>query len=98
MYTGILNRAKADNAWITRAIDIVDWFRMRRRVRLDYSKTKEHLSITVAGLEPARSLPPLRLRVHVDPEQVRHIDAEYVCGDGYVDIRCDRERVNVVLA
>jgi hypothetical protein len=98
VYTGIINRAKADNAWITRAIDIVDWFRMRRCVRLDYSKTKDQLSITVAGLEPARSLPPLRLRIHVDPEQVRHIDAEYVCGDGYVDIRCDREQVNVVLA
>ncbi|NMC88039.1 MAG: hypothetical protein GYA64_00080, partial [Methanomicrobiales archaeon] len=40
VYTGIINRAKADNAWITRAIDVVDWFRMRRCVRLDYSKTK----------------------------------------------------------
>jgi hypothetical protein len=98
VYTGILNRAKSDNAWITRAIDIVDWFRMRRRVQLGYSRSKDRLSITVAGLEPVRSLPPLRLRVHVDPEQVRHIDAEYVCGDGFVDIRCDRERVSVVLA
>jgi hypothetical protein len=98
VYTSIIKRAKSDNAWITRAIDIVDWFRMRRRVRLAYSRSGDLLRIKVVGLEPARSLPPLRLRVHVDPEQVRHIDAEYVCGDGYVDIRCDRERVNVVLA
>ncbi|MCK8519394.1 polysaccharide deacetylase family protein [Methanoculleus sp. 7T] len=98
VYTSIINRAKSDNAWITRAIDIVDWFRMRRGVRLDYSKTKDRLRITVAGLETARSLPPLRLRVHIDPAQVRYIDAEYVCGDGYVDIRCDREHVDVVLA
>jgi hypothetical protein len=39
----------------------------------------------------------LRLRVHVDPEQVRHIDGEYVCGNGFVDIKCDREQVGVVL-
>ena len=97
MYTTIINRAKSDNAWITRAIDIVDWFRMRRNVRLEYSKTEDGFKITVAGLEPARSLPPLRVRVHVDPEKVRHIDAEYICGDGYVDIRCEKERVDVVL-
>ena len=98
VYTGIITRAKSDNAWITRAIDIVDWFRMRRNVRLSYLKTEDGLTITVAGLELARSLPPLRVRVHVDPEQVRHIDAEYVCGDGYVDIRCDKEQVSVVWA
>ena len=96
VYTGILNRAKSDNAWITRAIDIVDWFRTRRRVQLGYSRSKDRLSITVAGLEPVRSLPPLRLRVHVDPERVRYIDGEYICGDEYVDIRCDREQVSVV--
>lgn len=98
VYTSIINRATADGAWITRAIDIVDWFRMRRNARLDYSKTEDGFKITVAGLEPAKSLPPLRIRVHVDPERVRHIDAQYVSGDGYVDIRCDKEQVNVVLA
>lgn len=96
VYTGIINRAKSDNAWITRAIDIVDWFRMRRNVKLEYSKTKDGFKITVGGLELARSLPPLRIRVHIDPERVRHVDAEYICGEGYVDIRCDRERVSVV--
>ena len=95
MYTGIINRAKSDNAWITRAIDIVDWFRMRRNAKLEYSKTKDGFKITVGGLELARSLPPLRIRVHIDPERVRHVDAEYICGEGYVDIRCDRERVSV---
>ncbi|KAF5084125.1 hypothetical protein DSECCO2_82440 [anaerobic digester metagenome] len=98
VYTNIINRAMADGAWVTRAIDIVDWFRMRRNARLDYSKTENGFKITIAGLERARSLPPLRVRVHVDPERVRHIDAKYVCGDGYVDIRFDREQVNVVLS
>jgi hypothetical protein len=96
VYTDIINRAKSDNAWITRAVDIVDWFRMRRNAKLEYSKTKDGFKITVAGLEPARSLPPLRIRVHIDPERVRHIDANYICGEGYVDIRCDKERVSVV--
>ena len=98
VYTSIISRAKSDNAWITRAIDIVDWFRMRRNVRLSYLKTEDGLRITVTGLESIRSLPPLRVRVHVDPERVQHIDAEYICGDGYVDIRSEREQVNVVWA
>jgi len=98
LYSSIIARAKDDGAWITRAIDIVDWFRMRRNVRLHYTKSEDGFKVSVVGPENARSLPPLRLRLHVDPGKVRYIDAEYICGDGCVDIRCDNnQQVNVIL-
>lgn len=97
VYTDIICRAKADNAWFARAIDIVNWFRMRREVQIGSTTTDTQITITITGIDLNRTFPPLRVRVHIDPDRVQYIDAPYVCGDGFVDIKCDREQITVVM-
>jgi hypothetical protein len=39
----------------------------------------------------------MRLRIHVEPERIKEIGGKCIEGDGYVDVMCDRERIEVVL-
>ncbi|MGC9435720.1 MAG: polysaccharide deacetylase family protein [Methanomicrobiales archaeon] len=98
LYQHVVKKSTHDNAWITRAIDIVDWFRMRRNASLTYIKKENQLDIHVSGLENKTNLPNLRVRIHIDPARVRHVDGEYLVGDDAIDIKCDREHITVVIA
>ncbi|MFZ2071477.1 MAG: hypothetical protein WAV32_07790 [Halobacteriota archaeon] len=86
-----------EGAWVTRAVDVVDWFKIRRNVRLSYIKEGNKLKIWLKGLELRENIPEMRLRIHVEPERIKVVEGEYVAGEGYVDVRCDREKEEVVL-
>jgi hypothetical protein len=95
----LVDKGLKEGAWVTRAVDIVDWFKMRRNVRISYIKGGNKLKIWLKGLEMREGIPEMRLRIHVEPERikVKEISGKYVAGDGYVDVMCDREKIEVVL-
>jgi len=73
------------------------FFKMRRDVRLSYIKEGNELDIWIKGLEFRENIPEMRLRIHLEPERIKEINGEYATGEGYVDVRCDRERIEVML-
>jgi hypothetical protein len=70
---------------------------MRRKVRISYIREGNKLEIWMKGLEFRENIPKIRMRVHIEPERIKEINGEYVTGDGYVDVRCDRKRIEVML-
>ncbi|HOO54320.1 MAG TPA: hypothetical protein PLX30_08785 [Methanothrix sp.] len=98
LYRYLVKNALEDGAWVTKAVDIVDWFRIRRDVQLNYSKKGKKIDIRVGGLDVTEDcrLPRMRLRVHIDPESVVYVSEEYLAGDGFLDVKCDRELINIV--
>ena len=96
-YRYLVEKGLREGAWVTRAVDVVDWFKMRRNVRLSYIREGNKLKIWIKGLEFRENIPEMRLRIHVEPERIKEINGECVTGEGYVDVRCDREWIEVVL-
>ena len=96
MYETLVRHAQADGAWVTTAGRVVKWFKTRRGTGIGYSKNKNILSVTCRNLDFSQN-PPQRVRVHVDPARVSHIDNEYRIGEGYVDILCNKQEITVTL-
>ena len=96
-YRYLVEKSLKEEAWVTRAADVVDWFKVRRAVKLEYLRDGKKLEILLKGLEFREDIPKMRLRIHVDYESIKEIEGEYLTGDGYVDVRCDRGRIGVVL-
>ena len=87
-----------DRAWITKACDIVSWFRKRREIKLNYFKINDQVMISIEGLEEPDFLPPFTLRVHLDPDNVRHINCSYIAGDHYIDVKCEKnDSITIIL-
>lgn len=97
LYRYLVEKGLKDGAWVTRAGDVVDWFKMRRDVRLSCIRKGDELEILLKGLGFREDIPKMRLRIHVDYESIKEIEGKYLVGDGYVDVKCDRGRVGVVL-
>jgi hypothetical protein len=96
LYSSLVSRAKEDGAWVTKAIDIVSWFRARRETKIECSVNQKLVTITIRDYD--FDLNPLqKVRVHIEPSSVSHIDGEYIPGDHYVDIRCDHPLITLVL-
>lgn len=96
-YRYLVEKALKEGAWVTRAINIVDWFKIRRNVKLSHIREGDKLKIRLKGLEFRENIPEMRLRIHVKPEGIKEMKGKYVEGDGYVDVRCDRGKVEVML-
>jgi hypothetical protein len=84
-------------AWVTRAIDAVEWFKIRREVRLTCVREENIVTIRVGGLRFDADIPLLMLRLHVPGDVVERVNAEFVKYANHVDIRCDQEQITVVL-
>jgi hypothetical protein len=97
LYRYLVEKGLKEGAWVTRAVDVVDWFKMRRNVKFSYIKERNKLEIWVKGSGMREGIPEMKLRIHVEPERIKEVNGEYVAGEGYVDVRCDRERIEVVL-
>ena len=95
-YRYLVEKGLKEVAWVTRAMDIVDWFKMRRNVKPECLRNGNKLEIWLKGLEFRENIPKMKLRIHIEPERIKGVDREYVAGDGYVDVRCDRERIEVM--
>ena len=96
-YRFLVDRGLEECAWVTRPVDIVDWFKVRRAVEIEYSRDGKKLEILLKGLEFREDVPKIRLRVHVDYKRIKEMKGDYLVGDGYIDVRCDREKIEVIL-
>jgi len=95
IYADIVKRALADSAWVTTAGNVVAWFEERRKTRIEYVRNNKVLTIRV--LSDVRSGIPARVRLHINPASVSSVDGEHVRGNSFIDIRCDRPEITVVL-
>jgi hypothetical protein len=96
-YERLVRMGTDDGAWVTRAGDIVEWFRIRREAGFEYRKEGSQVTITMKNLRMNSKCPCMRIRVHCDPSQIAGVDGEYLPGPGYIDIKCDREEFTVRL-
>ena len=97
MYSSLVKRAKDDGAWVTTAKDVVNWFRSRRDMQIRSFVDGKKITIHIQPQLHMNEIPFMKVRVHIDPSLISHIDAEYKTGDQYVDIKCDRSEIIVVL-
>jgi hypothetical protein len=93
----LVDQARAQGAWVSRAQDAVAWFRMRRDVQIRCEQEGGLVRIRLHGLASFEGLPPLTLRIHISGERVAEISRPWVHVKDYVDIRCDREEIMVRL-
>ena len=96
MYSSLVSRAQHDHAWVTTASNVVSWFRARRRTKIECYVHQKRIVIHIDDCDFDQN-PSLKVRVHVDPSIISSIDGEYLPGEQYVDIRCNRPLINVVL-
>jgi hypothetical protein len=96
MYSSLVSRVQHDHAWVTTAMKVVSWFRARRKTKIECCVHNKRIIIHIDDCDFDQT-PSLKIRVHVDPSSISNIDGEFILGDHYVDIRCDRPIINVVL-
>lgn len=96
MYTELVKRARTDGAWVTTAGNVVAWFEARRNTTLTLFQDTKKITIRIQNLNRLKE-PSLRVRFHVDPSLISHVDCDYVRGDTYIDIRCVQPELSVIL-
>jgi len=96
MYTELVKRAQADGAWVTTAGNVVEWFEARRKTSITLFQDKKKITIRIQNLNLFQC-PPLRVRLHIAPSSILHIDGDYIPEDNYVDIKCDKTELSVIL-
>lgn len=94
-YKDLIQDSMKNGAWPARAQDCVEWFRNRRKIRLNYIKRDSEIEIIIDNLDKNEYLPPYRVRVHIKPDDIGYVNSEYVAGDDYIDIKCDKENIIV---
>jgi hypothetical protein len=95
-YSSLVNRAKTDGAWVTKAMDVVSWFRARRETKIECSVNQKMVTITIRDYDFDLK-PPQKVRIHIEPSSVSCIGSGYIPGEHFVDIRCDRPQISLVL-
>ena len=55
------------------------------------------MNIRLNGFKLRDEIPLMRLRIHVEPGRIREIDGEYIEGNDYVDVMCNKEVIKAVL-
>lgn len=96
-YADMVRQAKADGAWVTTAGEVAGWFRKRRETGIEYEVQERVLIIRIPGAGTGTN-PPVRVRVHIDPARVRHVNSGYEAGNEYVDIPGTVSEIWVTLA
>jgi len=97
LYHALVKRAKKDGAYVSTAGNVVQWFRMRRSIRVTLTHDGNCLYVTLSGNLSPEGLPAFRLRVYIPPERIHSADAEFTAGTDYIDIIITRRRVKVQL-
>ena len=95
LYQDLVSFAKADCAWVTTAGNIVEWFRIRREVRVTCHREHQTMTITPEGTICPDVLPPLKIRLHVSGNRQLNVDAEYIPGKEYIDIILNKKSITV---
>jgi hypothetical protein len=94
-YERLIERMQGDGAWITRASEVVRWFRMRRQAKLECHQEGGDLVIRIQGLESSRELPPMRVRVHLPRERLDPGDQSFEAGPGFTDVPVNSQEIRV---
>jgi len=97
LFRHLVSEAMESKAWVTRATDAVEWFRMRREARLTCVREGNIVAIRVSSLRFDVDIPLLVARLHVPGDVVESVGGEFVKHRNYVDIKCDKEQIAVVL-
>ena len=90
-YLHLVDIVKKDGAWITTAKNVVNWFRIRRQTKMGYSMDGKKITISINQPPGPEYIPEQKVRVHISPSLIEHIDGEFVNGDNSVDILCKPE-------
>lgn len=90
VYERLIAQGREDGAWIAVPREVLGWFRQRRQcgIRLTQEGTRWQIRCRQAGPgreNPGQELPPLRLRLYLDPKRVRWASVPYEAGEGYLD-------------
>lgn len=96
-YRVLIKMALCENAWVTHASQVCEWYRMRRNIHI-YIKRNDQLGVTIeiVGNETNTSLPGLRLRVFTDSKKVKNPECEYSQSSEYLDIFCRKQIMEIL--
>ncbi|ABS56254.1 hypothetical protein Mboo_1737 [Methanoregula boonei 6A8] len=97
-YADMVRQAKVDGAWVTTAGEVAKWFRKRREIYFTALQFQNEIIITADGILPEQDTHALQARVHIPPDQIVSIDAEYSPACGYIDIKMDKRCITVRIA
>lgn len=94
VYESLVTQGRQDGAWIAIPRDVLGWFTLRRKCEATLTIVGTHWQITCA--HPALrqiptapqipSLPPVRVRLYLDPNRVRTVSVPYEVGKDYIDL------------
>ena len=79
-YADLVKRAQADGAWVTTAGDVVEWFGIRREIRINSKTDTGMLTITAEGILPTGILPQLMVRIHLPDNRQITVNTESLPG------------------
>ncbi|GAB6153142.1 hypothetical protein JCM17380_18920 [Desulfosporosinus burensis] len=95
VYERLIEQGRADGAWIAVPRDVLRWFTLRRQceVELKIQGTQWQISCTFPNHDQSSdqnqelrpTIPPVRIRLHLDPHRVRSASVLYERGEGYID-------------
>ncbi|MDQ7095572.1 hypothetical protein REC12_18445 [Desulfosporosinus sp. PR] len=92
VYERLIKRGQEDGAWIAVPRDILSWFTCRRECRIGLTREGTTWKITCTQPEQGTSrgpsaspLPPVRVRLYLNPRRIRACSAPYETGESYVD-------------
>ncbi|WP_407306586.1 hypothetical protein [Desulfosporosinus sp. SB140] len=92
VYERLIEQGKQDGAWIAIPREALRWFARRRecQVALTVEGTSWKVSCTqpegAASLGQSTSqIPPVRIRLYLDPRRIQACSSSYEVGEGYID-------------
>ena len=88
VYERLILQGREDGAWIAIPREVLQWFSLRRKCEVSLSIEGSHWQITCTlpnQEQKSKQLPPVRIRLHLDPKKVRAASVPYEVGEGYLD-------------
>lgn len=94
VYERLIAQGKTDGAWIAVPRDVLRWFNVRRKCEVDLSSEGTHWQVRCVLPDPAlitpeyttsSQIPPVRVRLYIDPKKVLAVSVPCEVGEGYLD-------------
>ena len=98
LYAELVKSAQADDAWVTTAGAVVEWFKDRRRVKISCKNERDRLTISAEGGPPPGSVPPLMVRIHNPNNRQISVNTESDPRREYIDIKLNMKTITVLFS
>jgi hypothetical protein len=99
VYERLIAQGRKDGAWIAVPRDVLRWFTLRRKCEVRLSTEGTHWQISCdlpdqgqissvplnTQVMSIREIPPVRIRLHLEPKRVKSVSVPYEVGEGYID-------------